>query len=249
MQDFKSMEEVYAHVDETLVVDLLKHALSLDEKYSAMLKDADKGLYLPGDFEPTFRQDKLYFRKAGMAMSTTGVPEIIAHEETSLAKKAIKGGVMDMSTNPPIALEGLSKIVDDIYDQDFNLIMSAKDMSKLGRHLKVDPTIPANAVRMAMGIIQSTVHTMCRHSTPGFHSHRPDRLVKPELDIDVYGEFENAFERLLVQVHNFIDCNHWNFYTYRLRGTTLIIQRGLDWRIAEYYRMKFEKEEALHLED
>lgn len=248
MRDFKNIEEVMNYAQSTVVIDLLPHALGLEERFLNHLREHEKGLYLPGSFEPTYYESKQYFRRKDMTPVSNGVPEIIAQEETSISKKAIKGSFFDATGALPLPLSTLPKIVDDIYDKDFNLVMSARDMSKFGRHLKPEPAIPSMAVRMAVGIVQTTVHNVCRHSTPCFNAHRPERLVKPEFfqeedSESVLDVFEDAFEKLLIQVHQFIGDDHWNFYTYRLRGPVLIIQKGIDWRIFRYYEDLFEKQE------
>jgi cobalamin biosynthesis Mg chelatase CobN len=231
MQDFKKIEEIYQHVEETFVVDLIKHALSLDEEHTAPLIEPDKGLYLPGNFEPTFYEEQTYYAKSGLVYDQT-----------------TKGVTVNTAASTPIKnLDMIPKLFEDIYDSKMNMIMPAHDLRRLARHFKRAPTIPAIAVRMAIGTVQKTVSTICRHSCAGYQRYRPDLLVKPEfVELVNNDEYMHAFETLLDEVQAFINKDHWNFYTYRIRGGTLIIQKGLDWRIAEYYRMKFEQEEAEH---
>lgn len=250
MQDFNNLAEIYAYTEETLVVDLVKHALSLEEEHIAPLIESEPGLYLPGNFEPTFLEKNVYYRRAGMAMTDGRAPSILDDEETSKSKRKVKGTVVSQNGTVPIAdVYAIPSMGDDIYDAAFNLVMSGRDLRRLSRHFKKMPTIPAMAVRMAIGITQKMVSTMCRHSSNGYTRYRPDRLVKPEhIELINSDEYMHAFESLLDEVQAFIGKDHWNFYTYRIRGGTLIIQKGLDWRVAEYYRMKFEREETEHQE-
>lgn len=272
MIDFTNITDVIMHCQGVMVVDLLKHALSIDEELLKTLNDPESGLYLPGEFEPRFYESKIYYPRKNLAFVQDGTGGFFgpnANVDIHMSK-----GVSDMKV--------LSKTIDDILDSSLKIVVTAAEMRKYSKHFKSKPTIPAIAVRVVIGVLQAAINRRCRHASVGFNRYRLETLVKPEyqhiihenkyilkpeyqylsqekdFDKDVMftlnpqffhlahdNEFIGAIENLYDEVMDFIGNDDWNLYSYQLKGTSLIINKGVDWRVYEYYRMKFEKEESL----
>lgn len=222
MQDFKNISEVYRHVDEVLVIDLLSHAYSLSDELAQTLIEPPQGLYLPGNAEPLFAKSKKYYRKSEFG----------------------KGGkpydVFDAKT--------LLKAKDDIVDSDGKGIMRWENVLTISRFLTPEPSIPVTAVRMAASIVQRYLHTLCRRVNHPSTITRIENLVKREDQYRIdHDEYTIAFDHLTSEIARFVGKDHWCVYFHVLKGTSMIVEKGLDWRIIKYYENEFRQADELEL--
>jgi hypothetical protein len=225
MQDFKTLAEVYRHVDEVLVIDLLSHAYSLSDELLDSLIEPPAGLYLPGNTEPLFVSGKKYYRR---------------NELNKHGRNSVSYNVFDSKT--------LLKAKDDIVDENGKLVMKWENVLTISRFLKSEPSIPVTAVRMAASMVQRYLHTLCRRVNHPATNTRIESLVKREeqdrIDRD---EYMIAFDHLTNEVANFVNKDHWCVYFHILKGTTMIVEKGLDWRIIQYYENQFREEDEMEL--
>ncbi len=229
MHDFKNMSEVQGYNEETLVLDLLQHAMALeDEPYAKALVAPEKGLYLLGSIDPILRDSEKYYYQSQMVADPT------------------KGnGVISFEASLPIKdLGKIAKFADDVFDSRGKLVLTAKDIKAKGKFFRTEPTVPSTAIKMAITIVQRYLYILCRHTDHSHTSYRMEALVKEEygylIDTDKYMV---GFERLLDQVMNFVGKDTWNIYYCSIKGTSLIINKSLDWRIVRYYEMTLSNQE------
>lgn len=228
MLDFKNMAEVAGYNEETLVLDLLQHAMALDdEPYVKALVPADKGLYLLGSVEPLLRDSEKYYYQSQMSPDP------------------LKPGIYNFDNALPIKdLGKVSKYPDDVVDVHGKVVLTARDIRSKGKYFRTEPTVPSTAIKMAITVVQRYLGTLCRHTSHIHTNYRMETLVKEEysylIDND---EYMHAFERLLDQVMHFVGKDTWNIYFCSIKGNSLIINKSLDWRIYRYYELTLTEQE------
>jgi len=227
-QDFKNLTELLKHNKEVMVIDLLKETLSIDEDpYITSLQQPVEGLYLVGSFEPILEQGQPYYLYKDMQI----VGNVVQYQNTP--------------TIPDVTnVEALIKAKSDIFDAKGKLVITAKDLYKYSRHLKKKPTIPANAIKVAILVICNYLNSLCRYTNVKSPKYTLESLVKDEYHNLIYNEeYAKAYELTLDKVMEFVGKDTWHMYFYQIRGTSLVIEKTVDYRIYEWYRQKFEKEE------
>lgn len=264
MTDYKDLTEVIHHVEGTLVISLIDFAYALEDGIQDIpagmrlvdtLHPHTPGLYIPGEFEPLLKESEQYYTKQsvdGVALT----PKPTAHMEgklknadnsiTDFKTSAFRGSVVDTASLVPIPKKhflDIPTLDSDIHLSDMTMICSRMRLKQIKKYLKPVPTIPSMAIKMAVAVIKERLELYCPHTTSTSLRYNQRSLVQPEYHhlID-QGEYTNAFFDLNDKLIDFTRNAEWNLYFLRLQGTSLVITKGLDWRIYEYYRMKFEKE-------
>lgn len=218
MIDFKSLTDVLAHVEEVCVIDLLDHAMTIGEDCQKALVPAPKGLYLVGSMDPVLYEGVTYYAKSDVV---------------------VNGDVYDFANSQPI--KDLSKLIkkpDDVYDATGKLVITKKQLMARSRFLKTESTLPVVGMKMAMAVVKKYLSTLCRHTSYIHDQARIRELIKPEF-LDQYDteEFMDNFTRLLGQLDTFIGNDYWNMYWFKMQGTSMVVLKGVDWRVYRYYQM------------
>lgn len=265
MIDYKDLSEVLHHVEGTLVISLLDYAYALEDTIEDLprgmplantLYPFTPGLYIPGEFEPLLKDTgEQYFTKLSVD-SVLKQKKPTAHMEgmlknadntvTEFKTSAFRGSVVDTGSLIPIPKElflSIPKMNSDIHLSDMSMVCSRMRLKQVGKYLKPEPSIRAMSIKMAIAVIKERLELYCPHTTSTSLRYTQRSLVQPGYHhlID-QGEYMNAFFDINDKLIDFTRNAEWNLYFMRLQGTSLVITKGLDWRIYEYYRMKFEKE-------
>lgn len=218
MSDFKNMTEVYNHVEQATVIDLMEHVTAMDTAYQEALIEPPAGIYITGAIEPILLGDRKYFARSGYQNS--------------------KGAGID--------LRNLFDIKDDILNENGDLVLSFKDIVHKKRFINFAPTIPVTALKVAVGIVEQYLISSCHHSKRSHPTYRLEYLVKPEFQhLVINDDYIEQFARLRDRVMEFIRDDRWQVYYTRLRGTSLIIEKGLDYRVCCYYEHLFKSQEPV----
>lgn len=214
MQDFNTLNEVLAYSKEALVVDLLDYAMALDEQYVDALIEPHKGIYLVGSLDPTFPHNHQYWVSHQPREESTAIP-----------------------------WDKLLMMREDIVDKEGQVIITRKDMMTKARFMRNEPSIPVIGVKMAIAISQHYMTSKCRHNRFNYYQYKVASLVKPEFEWMVHkDEFLHAFKKLLDKIDSFIKDDDSHIYFYKVRGTSMVIEKGVDYRILRYYEDKFARE-------
>lgn len=221
MIDFKSLTEVLSHVEQVLVIDLLDHAMSLSEECSKGLIAPAKGLYILGSLEPILLESEKYYYK------------------TQIVTAGLKNEIYDFAASPAIKdLSKITKFADDVYDSTGRVVLTSKDIRSKGKFFRNDPGVPSVAIKMAIAMVQRYLGTLCRHTSHIHTNTRVEHLVKDDhqylIDND---EYLIAFDNLITQINHFVANDQWNIYFYKIKGTSMVILKGVDWRVYRYYEL------------
>lgn len=254
MSDYKDLSEVLDVVEDTMVISLVDHACMLDDVLEQTLLPATPGLYLPGSYEPFFKHGTKYFVKGTdielPLPKPTAVMEGIVTDaggkKSEFRTSRFRGQVVVSQPQLLVIdnIDDILKIAADIYREDGTLVCSKEQLNRYRRHFSRLPSIPAQSVKMAIAVAMSRLQSFCPHAIlPTINFNQTD-LVTPKYAHLVYNdEYSQGFAELLDKIRDITRKSEWNLYFVRITGTNLIIRKGIDWRIYDWYRMKFEKEE------
>jgi hypothetical protein len=219
VSDFKNITEVLNHVEGSLVISLLDHVMGLEDKYQDALISPPEGIYLITDIQPIMEIGKTYYPKSRYPQ-----PEALFHATTDI--------------------DTLLSLRDDIVDHNGDMVIRHRDLVSRRRYFKTEPTLPVIALKAAIGIVEQYLVSVSRHSRRTHPRYRIDNLVLPGNEhLIECDEFMHAFDRLLDIVTRFVDGDHWNLYHTRIKGSNLIVEKGIDYRILCYYENVFKETE------
>lgn len=214
MQDFYTLNQVIGYSKEALVVDLLDHVMALDDQYLSALIEPHQGIYLVGGLSPIFPHNHQYW-------------------------------VKHQPRDPELAIpwDKLLLMREDIVDKDGQVVITRKDMLTKAKFMRNEPSIPVVGVKMAIAISQHYLNAKCRHNRFNFHQYKIDDLVKPAFEWMIHKEeFLHGFKKLLDMIDAFIKDDDSHIYFYKVKGTSMVIEKGVDYRILRYYEDKFARE-------
>lgn len=211
MSEYKNLEEVLAKAESVLAIDILQHALCLDEKIQHTMEPPEEGLYIVGGIEPLISAKKHY------------------HYRSEYERRLVIGD-----------LKNIFKQNEDILNHEGTMVISAKDLKLKKKYLTFTPNLPVTAVKVGAAVVMQFLNNLNRYTRSQSISYRLNRFIKPEFqDWIEREEYALAFERLLDEVSNFVGKDTWHIYFCRMRGTTLLIDKMIDYRIYKYYEQLF----------
>lgn len=218
MQDFKSMTDVLLYVKGALVIDLMPHVMAVDEDpFLKALVKPPEGLYLVGSIEPLVEKGKAYYPRS--QFPTAAQP------------------IQDLHT--------LSSLKDDIVNTNGDIVLTLRDLITKSKFIKKEPTVPVTALKAAVSVVEQYLTSVSRNSKRSHPRYRLEFLVKETYhDLIIDDEYMKVFKKLLNEVSDFVADDTFNMYYTKIKGTSLIIEKGIDFRIHCYYEDLFKSQET-----
>lgn len=216
MSEIKSLNDLLDKTTQVIVIDLFDHAVSMEDKVQTMFIDPKPGLYLPGSVDPILESTKKY-------TYSNKFPNNIG--KVDLNKLCTNAG--------------------DILDQTGKIVITEQNIARRLKYFTTAPTVPAVAIKAASILTINYLTSLCQYTRSKNIHQSLEELVKPQFKTEFFKteyEIQQSLFRLLDSVIEFVVEDTWHMYLTEVKGSTLIIEKGIDWRIYEWYRMKFEKE-------
>lgn len=133
----------------------------------------------------------------------------------------------------------IDEIVADVFDVNHKVVLNRYVMQNKNRMLTPHPTIPVRGIQLIQKLIEFEITKILRWC-PHAHGYENRILTefKPEfrssVDIQVIRE---AGRYITQQVHEFIGRDDWNYYHTSISGVDIVIEKGPDYRVCEWYQM------------
>jgi len=218
MTDYIDINDVLRTTNEVLVIDLLEHALHLEyDPYMISLKDPQPGIYLAGSVDPIIKGNTDYYYRSSLLNDKT---KILNFEDI-------------LNTNEVIV------------DKDNKIIITPSDIKQKKKYLSLEPTVPSMAIKLAREVAIIFLNSLCKHTKINIERTDLSKYIKEEYHNLIETEaFESELEKLWLDILKFVNSDTWNIYFIKSKNTTLIIEKSIDYRIYDWYRIKFEKEET-----
>jgi len=215
MTDIISLSELLRTNKEVIAIDILEVVLNSDiSRYSDTLVSPDKGIYLVGSLEPILRLGTVYYPETKYLMS--------GHEITTFAN--------------------IFQLNEAIVDAGGKVIIGKNDLKTKQKYFKSKPTIPVIPIKVAIAVVIKYLNTLSSYTHVSNFNYKLEEFIKPEYRELLYtDEFSTIFEKLLDQVMVFVNKDNWHIYFYKVKGTTLLIEKTIDFRIYEWYRLQHEE--------
>lgn len=143
----------------------------------------------------------------------------------------------------PIDLDNVLLLREDIIDHTGDVVLSGRNLTYRPHVFTTTPTLPITAIQICHNILVDYLFRYCKHAR-GIRSFHIRDYIHESMHVafdDVY--FEEFLTEALDELHDFIRHQDECIYMTRLKGSTLIIERYIDWRIFEYTEMMYNKQQ------
>jgi len=210
---YTSIMDLYNEIVECKIIDLIPHAVGIAPNLLAALNDPRPGLYMPGSIQPIFEKGEVYtlIQKRGVIQIT--FDDIM---KDFINDKRLPGG--------------------DFFHEKMKFRLRRSQYERVKPYFITNPNIPVKGCEVAIATVVGYLNTLSPHTNVAAYNYQLPLLVKEEshylLDQESY---EIAFDELFLEVRDFVGRDSWNLYFYRVLGTTLIIEKGLDFRIVDWH--------------
>jgi len=234
-----SLSSLERKVELRLTIDLKFLAHELEKRFNDLLEPPPPGIYSHLAVDPVMVSGEKYYTR---------------HKRDELKEDFLgdhRAKMMTLETadwNGPILVQitDINTVNRAVYTRDGKCIIPASTMKHRARNLSNYPILPYRGIKIA--------HLLYRW--------RLDECLRyPRLRVDAISRIQEHFlpgayenEDLEVLLHPFymevgehtvdLTCHHeWKLFHTELHGTTLTIERGIDWRILAWVRQQEEAEE------
>jgi hypothetical protein len=205
---------------EVIIIDLLDKAMNLKDEQLKALIDPPRGIYIKGSLKPYIVEGKRYFPKSIFELSDDNV----------------------IRSNYRFNIEEVLTFKEDIYDEEGNVVISEQLLKTKSKYMSLSPDIPVIAIEVAVVLVVNYLNNICPY-TRGVRTNCLENLIRPEYSNYITTEeYESAYEKLLNTVFEFVGIDTWFIYFHRLKGTSLIIEKVIDYRIYRYHEIMYEEQ-------
>lgn len=199
------------HIQSRLLLSVLSYATLLESQFGEWLLPAAPGVYMPGNMLPSMVPEKPYFIRVANG---------------SLVK-----------------IENIDEIEEPVLDANHAVVLNAYVMQNKKRLLSPRPTIPVRGIRLIQKLIDfeiTSVLRWCGHAYGCETRIRQEFLHEYRYSVDI-GVLREHVRYVTQQVHDFIGHDDWNYYHTTILGPDIVIEKGPDYRVCDWYRMMEEK--------
>lgn len=224
--EYKSFMDVLTETRDFLVLDLGRMNLRIGERYKACIRPLPEAVYITGRLDPilVFGEGRAYYTLP--QYQKRGAPDIVSFDTFIAAKSRIvdASGKMLLSFPPSLKPQLFQKTCSYDYTAIHNAVIVIWGL--LNRLHAM--TVPTTSVRSAQLDLESYIQEqhLGVQNTEGVTEYNEE---------DQPGVFE-----VMDKVQEFIGRDHHALYHLSLKNTELRINKGLDYRVVEYYRMLFD---------
>lgn len=219
MREFESMSDLIQYSHSSLVLDLRNYIGACSApSYQETLLPPPPGIYLKGATYPLVDMSKPHFARPTSKKN---------HPQPQLKPLLNLGDV-----TPNI----------DVVDVEGNVVLQGLDIYKFKNLLIDTPGYKYQAVRAACYFGVKAISQLCIHANvhPPFDYRA---IFKPEAYGLVEDESLDVFNQLKYSIASFVGEDELFLYYIKMTQSTLLIQKNVDYRIFEYYRIKFAEQE------
>ena len=129
--------------------------------------------------------------------------------------------------------------------EDQTVFVKRSLYERIKDRLTTEPRLPVKGCEAAIATVLGFLNQLCKYTHIPSKRYQLENLVKPEYyKLIQTEEFENAFHDLYMEVMSFIGNDQWSYYYFKVKGTTLILEKGLDFRIVEWHKQQIIESEA-----
>lgn len=231
MRDFANFDELLNHKEASIIFDLRNYVSEhKNPKYEDMFLPPERGVYVQGILDPIVNLDKPHYLRSQLVVNAGPGND----------------GIFNYRATPTI--QGLGQIMEakcDVINAAGDVVLSARDIRSLGKMFKDKPDLPIQAIRLALVATTECMNEICRHTRFGNPPYNPMALVKETHWAMLDNHIHHAmFRGLLDEVATFVGDDNWHLYHYKVKGSTLVLEKTIDYRIYKFHADIFEKQDT-----
>lgn len=137
-------------------------------------------------------------------------------------------------------LEYNGKIYEDGVEKSRKLILSKTKKSVL----TYEPTLPVNQIKLAYATLQDYLDGVVqpyRCKDPKVRRSLYDIIKEEHHALIETGDIYSVFNDMIVKVDKFVGKDRWMLYTHELKSSTIVLYKGIDFRVYDWYRIQLER--------
>lgn len=201
------------------VFDLVPYVAQLDSSLLDTLNEPVGGLYLPGNVEPLFMEGETYWvakRHERIAVSYDVILKDTLASKTPSQERILPPGELQNKDGEPVIKRLLYE--------------------RIKHRLGVYPSVSIRGCEVAIAVVIDYLNTLCPYvNVPHRHYQLPALIKAAHHSLLEKQTFETALDDLVLDVIKFVGKDTWNIYQYKVSGTTLVLEKGLDFRIVDWH--------------
>lgn len=220
-KNYTTISALMREVISIKLVDLVQYAVMIPPNLLDTLEECADGLYLPCAIEPVFKRSESYI------LSHEGKESVVTFEQI----------VQDAAGITPLPMG-------DFYTSNRKAYMMRRPFERIKKHLKLTTHIPVKGCEVVIAVVIDYLNSLNDRISISSNTYNLGRLVKSQFhELLEKNTFECALDDLILDLMQFVGNDSWNYYHYRISGTTLIIEKGLDYRIVQWHIGEMQKSE------
>lgn len=136
----------------------------------------------------------------------------------------------------------LDSFIKTIKEEDSKIKLDEVLYKRIKHLITNKPTVPASSLKIMTCVIMNRIHHLCKY-TRGSLAKDAYPYIKPEYRTEDNIDFlETIFDSLIIQILKLIGNDKYHIYFVELKKSVLYIEKTVDFRIYDWYRMKNEYE-------
>jgi hypothetical protein len=216
MYDYKNPRELLTKVSGVMVIDLVDK-IPLLEDFVQTIKPLEEGIY-------DAISNKLIFS-----------PSKYSYEDVDS-----KGISRSLKT-----LKDFQQAKGVILSKNFTQKPDKKSLI-IRKNLTNKPFTDTRLISVIEKVIDDHFYRLCPYTKTTYNSFNIENLILDKYSedekISIADEVQFTLASVMEQINEFIGLDTWHFYFTQRRGNALVISKTVDYRIYDWYRMKWEAE-------
>lgn len=216
--------DVLNQIEEICVIDLLEPTLGLSQKLLDTLIPDPAGIYIKGQIDPLFYDGRTY---------------ILVDKNNAKLFECNTSHILQYVTETTPIPE--FKMSNAIVDTSGKTVVKLRQLNSYKKFITTTPTYPVVAANMVEAVLLHYLYTVCRYNR---HTINLYKFVKASEEYSIIvdkEEFQIELDAYIDKIMNFIGNDYFHIYFHKKQGCSLILEKAVDYRIYQYYRMLEEK--------
>lgn len=219
MYDYKDLRELLTKVSAVTVVDLLDKT-PLIEEFARFMLPLPEGLYSNTTHQMVFSHKASHYYSLSPDGNKT---KLVTLKDFQRCKNIIINEASGFVQKPDLKTLTIRK----------NLVET--------------PIVDYRLMDVVEKCIDDYLYRLCPHTRTTLNSYSLDRLIDPKVEGEARQSLVENLQIMLMsvidEVSAFVGPDSWHFYFTERKGSSLVISKTVDFRIYDWYRIKWENEE------
>ena len=198
-----------------MVVNLLDHVSTWDkDPYLDCLVEPSSGIYLPSSVNPVLDDNGVYYPQSKYGQDQYRIKD----------------------------LDSIFNLGESIVDKNGIVVFTWVNLKRFKKYITLTPQVPATAIKVAHVIVDDFLRGLCPYTNTPRNKHSLHQLTTNP-DLILIEAYEELLDDLIMEVSEFVGKDRYHIYFTKLKGTSLIIEKTIDFRVYDWYRMRGEIDE------